>query len=152
MAWVMGKMMQVFRSFDHQNAAVAGWGIRVLLLGENPMEGRALRHLASLGSLVEMTDELYTALSAVLDDPVGYGLLVIDCDSIGGLEAGRKAVQVLNGSDCKVPVILVSAECGEQIFPQDRRAPTMLRAPLSSVAMRVGFEHALRDRFNARMI
>jgi hypothetical protein len=144
--------MQVFRSFDHQNAAVAGWGIRVLLLGNNAMEGRAVRHLASLGSSVETTDELYTALSAVIDDPVGYGLFVIDCDGIGGLEAGRKAVQVLNGSGCTVPVILVSAECGEQIFPQDRRAPTMLRAPLSSVAMRVGFEHALRDRFNTRMI
>ena len=144
--------MQVFRSFDPQNAAVAGWGIRVLLLGENAMEGRAVRHLASLGSSVETTDELYTALSAVIDDPVGYGLFVIDCDGIGGLEAGRKAVQVLNGADSKVPVILVSKECGEQIFPQDRRAPTMLRAPLSSVAMRVGFEHALRDRFNTRMI
>ena len=82
--------MQVFRSFDPQNAAVAGWGIRVLLLGENAMKGRAVRHLASLGSSVETTDELYTALSAVIDDPVGYGLFVIDCDGIGGLEAGRK--------------------------------------------------------------
>ena len=144
--------MQVFRAFDQENAAVAGWGIRVLLLGENAMQGRVLRHLASLGSSVETTDELYAALCAVIDDPVGYGLFVIDCDSVGGLEAGRKAVQVLNGSDSKVPVILVSTECGEQIFPQDRRAPTLLRAPLSSVAMRVGFEHALRDRFNARMI
>lgn len=144
--------MQVFRSFDQQKAAVAGWGVRVLLLAANPVEGRALRHLAALGSSVETTDELYTALSAVLDDPIGYGLLVIDCDSIGGLEAGHKAVQVLNSSDCKVPVILVSQDCGGQIFPQDRRAPTLLRAPLSSVAMRVGFEHALRDRFNARMI
>lgn len=144
--------MQVFRAFDQENAAVAGWGIRVLLLGENAMEGRVLRHLAALGSSVETTDELYAALGAVIDDPVGYGLFVIDCDSVGGLEAGRKAVQVLNGSDSKVPVILVSTECGEQIFPQDRRAPTLLRAPLSSVAMRVGFEHALRDRFNARMI
>ena len=144
--------MQVFRAFDQKNAAVAGWGIRVLLLAASAMEGRAVRHLAALGSSVETTDELYAALGAVIDDPVGYGLFVIDCDSVGGLEAGRKAVQVLNGSDSKVPVILVSTECGEQIFPQDRRAPTLLRAPLSSVAMRVGFEHALRDRFNARMI
>ena len=144
--------MQIFRAFDHENAAVAGWGIRVLVLGENAMEGRLVRHLASLGSSVETTEELYTALSAVIDDPVGYGLFVIDCDSVGGLEAGRKAVQVLNGTDCTVPVILVSQECGAQVFPQDRRSPTLLRAPLSSVAMRVGFQHALRDRFNARMI
>lgn len=148
----MGKMMQVFRSFNQQDAAVAGWGIRVLLLSEHAMEGRVVRHLASLGSSVETTDELYTALSAVIDDPIGYGLFVIDCDGIGGLDVGRRAVQMLNGSDSKVPVILVSADCTEQLFPQDRRAPTMLRAPLSSVAMRVGFEHALRDRFTTRMI
>ena len=47
----------------------------------------------------------------------------------------------------RVPVILVSRDCGEQRFPEDRKSPTLLRAPLSSVALRVGFEHALRDRF-----
>jgi hypothetical protein len=33
-----------------------------------------------------------------------------------------------------------------QVFPEDRSAPILLRAPLSAVSLRVGFEHALRER------
>jgi hypothetical protein len=96
---------------------------------------------------------MFTALSEVLDDPMGYGLFVIDCDStnVDGLEGGKRAVKIMAEVVGRVPVILVSKECKEQIFPEDRQKPTQLRAPLSAVSLRVGFEHALRDRLAYRI-
>jgi hypothetical protein len=50
----------------------------------------------------------------------------------------------------RLPVILVSRECQQQQFPEDRGDAVVLRAPLSAVSLRVGFEHALRDRLLMR--
>ena len=140
--------MQVIRSLEHENAALVGWGVRVLLLSSEGEAGLTRRRLAGLGGKVDVVDELFTALSELIDDPTGYGLFVVDCDgaNVGGLEAARRAVQMLGEGAERVPVILVSHECGEQRFPNDRSTPTVLRAPLTSVSLRVGFEHALHDR------
>lgn len=143
--------MQLVRSFEHGNAALVGWGIRVMLVTTDGADGVTARRLASLGGQVETVDELFTALGAVMDDPLGYQLLVIDADCIGGIEAGRRAFSMLGNAATKVPVILVSRDCAEQTFPEDRSTPAMLRAPLSAVSLRVGFEHALRDRLSARL-
>ncbi len=144
--------MHIVRSFDPGNAALVGWGIRVLLLSCEGESGLTSRRLAALGGQVEVEQELFAALSALIDDPTGYALFVLDCDgaNVGGLEAGRRAVQMLGDITARVPVILVSRECGEQRFPSDRTAPTVLRAPLTSVSLRVGFEHALHDRLAYR--
>ncbi len=100
-----------------------------------------------MAGLLKSETEVFTALEAVIDDPAGYGLFIMDCDAFGGLEAGLKAFATLGLTKARVPVILISKECGEQTFPEDRSAPIILRSPLSAVSMRVGFEHALRDRF-----
>jgi hypothetical protein len=47
----------------------------------------------------------------------------------------------------RVSVILVSSECRDQRFPQERTAPVVLRAPMTAVSLKVGYEHALRERF-----
>ncbi len=145
--------MHIVRSFEPGNAALVGWGIRVLLLSGEGESGLTSRRLASLGGQVEVEAELFAALSAVIDDPAGYALFVLDCDgaNVGGLEAGRRAVQMLGDVAERVPVILVSRDCGEQRFPNDRSQPTVLRAPLTSVSLRVGFEHALHDRLFYRV-
>ena len=144
--------MQLIRAFDHGHAAQVGFGIRALLVTGDGMDNPIRHRLAGLGSLVEATDDLFIGLEAVIEDPAGYGLLVIDCDAIGGIEAGRRAFAMLGEVARRVPVILVSADCKGQEFPEDRSAPVVLRAPLSMVAMRVGFEHAVRDRLAIRMI
>lgn len=144
--------MQLIRSFEHENAALVGWGVRVMLLTAEGPEGATARRLAGLGGLVETSPEMFAALSALIDDPAGYGLFVVDCDAFGGLEAGHKAFAMLGDQTARLPVILVSRTCPQQTFPDDRRAPTVLRAPLSAVSLRVGFEHALRDRLAVRMI
>jgi hypothetical protein len=82
----------------------------------------------------------------MIDDPMGYGLFVMDCDALGGVEAGMRAAATLAAVQSRVPVILISREFSAQVFPQDRDAPVCLRAPMSAVSLRVGFEHALRDR------
>ena len=140
--------MQVIRSLERDDATLVGWGVRVLLLSADGEAGLTGRRLASLGGRVEAVGELFEALSVLIDDPSGYALFVVDCDgdSVGGLEAARRGVQ-MRGDAGRVPVILVSRDCREQRFSEDRLDPTILRVPLSSIALRVGFEHALRDRF-----
>ena len=139
--------MQMFRPMDHE-AALVGWGVRVLMLAQagSPGAEAATRRLAGFGGRVETQEELFAALEALIDDPSGYGLFVMDCDAFGGLSAGRKAFTLLRGAHAQLPVILISRECVTQSFPEDRSEPILLRSPLSAVSMRVGFEHALRDR------
>ena len=144
--------MHLVRSFEQSDVAQVGFGIRALLVTGLDQDNLIKRRLAGLGSLVEMTDDLYMGLESVLDDPAGYGLLVIDCDAVGGLDAGRRGFALLGETSRRMPVILVSSECSGQQFPQERSAPVVLRAPVSMVSMRVGFEHALRDRLAFGMI
>jgi len=144
--------MQLVRSFEHSHAAQVGFGIRALLVTGAGLDNPIQHRLAGLGSFVETTNDVFFGLEAVLEDPADYGLLVIDCDAIGGIEAGHRAFSMLGEMSRRMPVILVSSECKTQVFPEDRSAPVTLRAPLSMVSMRVGFEHALRDRLSIRMI
>ena len=144
--------MQLIRSFEHENASLVGWGVRVMLLTAEGDDGPTARRLAGLGGRVETATELYAALSAMIDDPAGYALFVVDCDAFGGLAAGKKAFGMLGTLAEKMSVILVSRDCPQQIFPDDRCTPTLLRAPVSAVSLRVGFEHALRERSGLRMI
>jgi hypothetical protein len=137
--------MQVSHDFDTAAALPVGWGVRVLLLSADdatPLQDR----IGGLGGTVDVETEVYSALSAMIDDPMGYGLFVMDCDGLGGLEAGGRAAATLAAVKSRVPVILVCKDHTAQVFPQDKDAPVCLRAPLSTVSLRVGFEHALRDR------
>ena len=137
--------MQITHDFDRSAALPVAWGIRVLVLSgdvDTPLQAR----IASLGGTVEVEGEVFSALAAILDDPMGYGLFVIDCDGLGGADVGRRAAATLVAERSRVPVILISGEHGSQVFPQEKNEPVQLRAPLSTVSLRVGFEHALRDR------
>ena len=140
--------MQIIRSFDRSDSTVVTRGVRVLLLSAQSASPLLAQRLSALGGRVDTVDELFAAMADVIDDPAGYGLLVIDCDSpnVGGLAAAQRAVQMLGELVLRVPVILVSVECHTQTFPADRAAPTVLRAPLTAVSLKVGFEHALRER------
>lgn len=144
--------MQLVRSFEYGSAAQVGFGVRVLLLSTQDRSGLIATRLASLGSAIEFSTELFSALEAIINDPADYGLFVLDCDCFGGIEAGQRAVAMLAGLSRHIPSILVSQACEIQVFSEDPGKPTILRAPLSAVSMRVGFEHALRDRLALRMI
>jgi len=140
--------MQIIRSFESDDTAAVGLGVRVLVLTTEGENAQICRRLASLGGKVDVVEELFSALSELIDDPAGYGLFVVDCDvpSVGGLEAAKRAVQMMGNLAQRVPVILTSSETRDHHFPMERTTPTVLRAPLSAVSLKVGFEHALRDR------
>lgn len=137
--------MQIVRSIEQDTISPVGWAVRTMLLSKDPSDAMA-RKLAALGCIVEQNQELFSALDAVLSDPSGYGLFVLDADGFGGLTSGQRAFRLLGDVVLRVPMILVSNECNEHVFPQDKEDPTILRAPLSSIALRVGFEHAMRHR------
>lgn len=137
--------MKHLRAVKNERAALIGWGVRVLMLTDGSDTGAEAR-IVDLGGKVDTETELYTALASLIDDPLGYGLFVLDTDAFGGLEAGLRAVQMLRAADVRIPVILVAGDCGRQVFPEERSAPILLQAPLSMVSLRVGFEHALHDR------
>ena len=137
--------MQVYHDFNPEASLSVGWGVRVLLLTAEPRSPLRDR-IAGLGGMIDTETEIYAALSSMIDDPMGYGLFVMDCDGLGGIEAGQRAASTLAAVHSRVPVILVSKDHVAQVFPQERSAPVCLRAPISAVSLRVGFEHALRDR------
>jgi hypothetical protein len=140
--------MQLFRQIDPGTAALVGWGVRVMLLSPNGGEGsgRVAERIAGFGGLIETEADMFSCVDAIAEDATGFGLLVIECDAFGGLEAGRRVLSMLGSAGERLPVMLISREVREQVFPQDGNAPILLRAPLSAVSLRVGFEHALRDR------
>ncbi|MGO4909382.1 hypothetical protein ACEN2J_13750 [Pseudorhodobacter sp. W20_MBD10_FR17] len=144
--------MQVFRQDEADVAAVVSWGVRVLLLAaEDSVEGGAVHNqiatrIAGLGGMIETEKDAFAALETLTMDGTGFGLFVINSDHVGGLEASRKLVCLMHKGGVDMPVILVSTECATSEFPNDSHAPVVLRAPLSVVAMRVGFEHAMRNR------
>ena len=142
--------MQITRSFDRSEATLVGWGVRTLLLSGDTA-GVTERRLAGLGGQVEMVDELFLALDALISDPSGFGLFVMDADVFGGVQAGMRAFHLLGDVARRVPMILISKEIQDQVFPDGTDMPTMLRGPLSAVALRVGFEHALRGRMLLRV-
>jgi hypothetical protein len=138
--------MNVFTNFDPQVATVVGFGVRCLLISAETNNGPIARKLAGLGCRVEICDEVYSALDQVIEDPSEFELIVIDCDSSGGFALGQRAHALLKVTQRCIPMMLVSKECVGQVFPMNRHEPTLLRAPLSSVSLRVGFEHVMQER------
>ncbi len=140
-----GEAMQVFRPVDYVPATLVGRGLRVMLTGASENSPVADK-LARLGGAVEAEPEAFMALSMVMDDPNGYSLFVIDADGLGGADEAQRICGLLKGAFPRLPVIIVGGNTVTQSFPEDSQHPVRLRAPVSAVSLRVGFEHALRDR------
>lgn len=138
--------MSLFNSFDQSAASVVGFGISTLLIAGPTSDRTTTRKLSGMGCRVDLCDELYSALDRILDGPEDFDLIVVDCDSIGGFSQGMRAQSLLISMGRCIPMILISAECSTQTFPLGRYEPTVLRAPLSAISLRVGFEHAMQER------
>ncbi|MFT7059860.1 MAG: hypothetical protein ACJASV_002373 [Pseudorhodobacter sp.] len=140
--------MQVFRQIDPEAAALVGWGVRVMLLTPDRIDAKSKTavRLAGLGGIVEAEHDVFAAIETMINNATGFGLFVVECDAFGGLEAGHQIISMMHKGGVILPSILVSQDCNEQLFPDEPHEPIVLRAPLSAVGLRVGFEHALRDR------
>lgn len=137
--------MQFLARTGSQSSAQRSLGIRVMLLTDKP-EGLTARRLANYGSLVDVENEVYSAISAILDDPMGYDLFVMDCDAFGGIVAAERAIAALIAAEAKMRVMLVSEEFDIPAYPMGLRTAVCLPDHISDAGFRKGFEHILRDR------
>ena len=136
--------MQLFKKIELENSSPVGWKVQAMVASAEGSDGNTARRVTSLGGEVVHLDQLYDALSALMDDRRAADILIVDCDSYGGLAIGRRAFSMLVEEVARFPVVLVSRECQAQTFPFGREAPIILRAPLSLVALRVAFEKCFR--------
>lgn len=142
--------MRAVRPQEHDSAGLVGLGVRVLLLAPES-EKSLVRQIAGFGGSVDHETEMYSALSALIDDPADWDMFIMSCDAFGGLDAGKRAFAILCDVSDRLPVILVTSECGRQSFPEDRQLPILLRTPASAVSLRVGMEHAVRGRLGWKL-
>jgi hypothetical protein len=135
-----GNTMQLFKKIELENSYPVGWNVQAMVASAEGESGNTSRRVSRIGGQVVHQAELYDALSALMDDADVADVLIVDCDSYGGLAVGRRAFAILSEEVERFPVILVSSECQVQTFPFGREAPIVLRAPLTAVALRVAFE------------
>lgn len=143
--------MQVVARIDEKPLVPHSRGIRVMLLTDRP-EGLSAQRLAQYGSLVEVTTEVYEALSSMLDDPMGYDLFVMECDAFGGIAAAERAIATLIAAEARMRVILVSGEFDSPAYPMGRRTAVCLPDQVAESGFRRGFDHVLRDRATLRIM
>jgi hypothetical protein len=129
--------VQLVRNFDHP-ALLVGWGVNVTLLTDGTERGRKIgAAIRGYGATVEMQADVASANRDA-------ALIVVDCDALGGIDQGHAALRRLNVAAGPIGAILISSNVTAPEFPQNPSEPVILRGPVSLVALRVGFEHALR--------
>jgi hypothetical protein len=137
--------VQTFIRTEAIHPAAHTCGARIMLLTDRP-DGDSAQRLISYGSLVEIEDQPGAALTAVLEDPLGFDLFVMDCDAFGGIDAAERAIATLIANDAKMRVMLVSREFDTPAYPLGRRTAVCLPDPVSDERFHQGFVHVLRDR------
>lgn len=142
--------MQYVRRIEPEKSGLVGFGIRTILITASADSHDLATRIAGLGTTVEVETDYFRAIEQIIEDHSAYNLCMVDCDSFGGLDAGRRFVQFLGAAVTYMPMILLSRQVGTQYFSEHHNEPTLLRLPLSPVAARVGFEHSLRERFVLR--
>ena len=138
------------RTEAHQYPA-RGFAVRVMLLAERA-EGETASRLTDYGSLVEIETEFYAALSAILDDPMGYDLFVMECDGFGGIPAAERAIATMIAADARMRVILISREFDTPVYPMGRRTAVCLPAAATEESLRIGIDHVMRDRIALTLV
>jgi hypothetical protein len=141
--------MLEINSSDRVDWVMVGRRVQVLLVSSEGAAGVTGRWLTAIGARVDAVEEFFAALSDLIDDPMGYRLMVVDCDGQDslGLDCVQGAIRRLGEVADRVSVILISSECRMAHFPDDRTRPIVLPAPLSAAALKKGFDHVLRLRF-----
>lgn len=137
--------MQTFIQTDRRGVQSHTLGVRVMLLSDQA-EGRTGQRLTDYGSVVDVADGLEDAVTAILDDPFGYDLFVMDCDAFGGIAGAEQAISTLIAGEAKMRVMLVSREFDVPAYPLGRRTAVCLPEDVSDTSFRIGFDHVLRDR------
>ena len=137
--------MRTFARIEPRARPRAPVAVRVLLLSDQP-DGQSAQRLASYGSLVEVKDDMDIAVAAVLDDPMGFDLLVMDCDAFGGIAGAERLISTLIASNVRMRFMLVSRDFDVPTYPLGLRSAVSLPDQVPDAGFRRGFDHVLRDR------
>jgi hypothetical protein len=137
--------VQTFIQANRHKVARHTLGVRVMLLTDHA-DGRTGQRLADYGSLVDVAEVLEEAVAAVLEDPIGYDLFVMDCDGFGGITGAERAISTLIAGGARTRLMLVSSEFDVPVYPLGRRTAVCLPDDVAEESFRIGFDHVLRDR------
>lgn len=143
--------VQTFTRPRNQASAQPTMAARVMLLTDRP-DGPTAQRLAAYGSLIDVEYGVLSALSAILDDPMGFDLFVMDCDAFGGVEAAEHAISKLIAAEARMRVMLISREFDIPAYPMGLRTAVCLPDNVSETGFRRGFDHVLRDRSSMTMM
>ena len=136
--------MSITPTIASEPALSIGMGVRVMLL--TGRDGTDLAHrIGGLGGLVEHETDIFSALETVLATESAYGVFVMDCTDLGGIDAGRTVLKML-GTRCFTMKIILISDVPKPAFHGGPGAPTTLCAPVSDDALHAAFTVALRDR------
>lgn len=139
--------MQYVRRIEPDRSGLVGFGVRTLVVSASDRCHDLVARISGLGTAVDIETDIYRAIERVTDDLGAFNICMVDCDSFGGLEVGRRFVHFLGEAISYLPIILLSRDVPTQYFSEHHTEPSVLRLPLSPVSARVGFEHSLRERF-----
>jgi hypothetical protein len=126
-------------------------GLHVMLLSQN-RAGLTEQRLAEHGGLVDRHGDVDLALSRIKTDPIGFDLLVMDCDGLGGVDGAIAVIAALVAADARMRVILISQEFDEPVYPFGMRAAVCLPASVPDDGFRRGLQHVLRDRVQVTLM
>lgn len=112
----------------------------VLLIAEAGADGHSAKVLRSCGMRVRPVSTSYDAFTLLQDDPAMAAMVVVDCADAMQLQSGRRLWADLRDSGSSKAVILVDDACRAQSFAGRHEAPSVLRGPLSPLALRLACE------------
>lgn len=130
--------MRHFGNLALQAASAADMG--VLLIAEAGADGHSAKVLRSCGMRVQAVSTDYEAFTILQDDPAKAAMVVMECGDGMALQSGLRLWADLRDAGCGTAVVLVDDACTAQSFAGRYEGASVLRGPLSSLAMRLACE------------
>lgn len=130
-----GRNMRHFGDLALQVDAAAA--MDVLLIAGAGGQSHSAKVLRSCGMRIQPVATSYDAFTLLQDDPALAAMVVMECGDGLQLQAGRRLWADLRDAGWGKAVILVDADCRAQSFSSRSEGPSVLRGPLSPLALRL---------------
>lgn len=121
----------------------------MLVLGRaDGAAAQVMNKLQAVQARFRIEEDLYGGLGEVAVDPMGWSVVVIVADDIGGLRQAQRAFGWLRSAAPGLRALIISSEVDRHIIPDGCRvlSPIVLRAPVSMLSLQLGIDTLLRDR------
>lgn len=118
----------------------AAVGMDVLLIAGAGAQSHSAAVLRSCGMRAQPVPTSYDAFTMLQDDPALAAMVVMECKDGLQLQSGRRLWADLREAGAGKAVILVDPTCRSQSFSGRSEGPSVLRGPLSPLALRLACE------------